>query len=224
MEKQNYETIKEDIGQFLDLVKLNINDNQIAKEKFLGYRVFYSPLIINPTVLFIGINPGAGQLCEYLDPEERFEYLDYDFTLAKETKQVFSEIGCSHILENSAVKINYYYIITPTETELYNFTALLEPTLGRQFYEKSGEWTKRMISLINPKIIICEGRRAYDKVTELYQGDWKETKLSDCWLYENPENNITVVGYSRRYSNIKNKSELAELLKPLLTNQEVSIN
>ena len=72
---------------------------------------------------------------------------------------------------------------------------------------------------MNPKVLICEGKgvfdviKDYDNYTEF---EWKD----DCG-YLKREDGIIVIGYSRTFSNIKNKIGLSEIIKKHLPVNQV---
>lgn len=90
-----YDQLKIEIEQLYTEVFKAVSDEPTIKDLLKGCKVFYSPLIYKPDVMFIGINPGPGEEdvfdCEYIDKGE-LEYLHYDYDLAKETKLVLSLI------------------------------------------------------------------------------------------------------------------------------------
>ena len=204
-----------------------ISGNALIEEYHKGWRVFFSPVIHRPKVLLIGINPGAGQagvkdfdfwdetfLFEYVNPEEN------NYALARETIDAFSQASLVDVLETSTVKTNFYFLSTTKESELYEITSHLgraldgnQEMLGDKVFRKSAEWTKRLIDLIEPGVIVCEGKGAYEKVTELFpeygESDW----TNDCGYTIVPASNLVIIGYGRMSSRIRNKPELANLLK-----------
>ena len=78
-------------------------------------------------------------------------------------------------------------------------------------WEKSAEWTKRLISIVSPKTIICEGKSAFDNVYFCLFNenvDW-----SGEATIEVKKNGFHLIGYKRRFSNIEDKDSLSALLK-----------
>lgn len=237
--KEKYDQeLKPDIKSFFDQIEIRLQDGDIRddiKSSYLGYRVFYSPLCHKPKVLFIGINPGSGQTCvkdsEYYADDRELEYLHYwddngephvsNYTLATETKKVFEKAGLSSLLQ-SAVKTNFFFIITNNVTGLYKITDFLgrgyddnrEIRLGEKIFKKAEEWTKKLIQFIEPELIICEGKSAFDNVTNLFlpienKIIWK----NDCAITSVPKYGLNIIGYKRNRSRIRNKEELTYLLK-----------
>lgn len=223
-----YEKFKNEIS---DIHTKSFNALSLNPELLLilkGWKVFYSPLLYKPKVLFIGINPGGGESgvydCEHTDKGE-LEYLHYDYTLARETKEVFKNADRYELLFN-AVKINYYYLATSNVAEMFKLTDFLGrgsvDHLGEQIMLNARKWTKRLIEIMEPEIIVCEGAEAYANVTDLF--------INRIKMEENVENifveeiNAQIIGYKRIYSNIKGKVKLSEVLANLTKNTEVAIN
>ncbi|WP_316825523.1 hypothetical protein [Pedobacter miscanthi] len=185
---------------------------RMENKHFKGTQVFFSPFIPEPRFLFIGINPGAGYFRENKAPVKRFfpmehfEYLHYNYQLARETRTVFKVAGILNDLKRS-MKINYYSFATNDQKEL---DQLLCSAKAEKVWYKSKIWTDRLIMAINPEIIICEGRHVFLKIV---QGE-KITAFSDG-IYTAHAGGKLVVGYSRYRSLIRNKTALASLLAQL---------
>ena len=181
------------------------------KEVYKGFQILFSPLTINPEFMFIGINPGAGyfnstgNLVNRLEPEATMEYVYENYALARETKKLFSLLGLSNDDLSKCVKTNFYYIATKNEAQLNKIIDKLDPL---SYERKSNEWTKRLIEIVNPKAIICEGVSAYKKVMGMYgfsenwDGDVAYSRLGGLHIF----------GYKRRFSNIKDKEKLIKFL------------
>jgi hypothetical protein len=212
--QEKYEVIKSEIDEWIaNFYDLCDKDDRL-ESLCLGWRVFFSPLIKEPDILFIGINPGAGW--EGIDLEHKdklnLEYLNYNYDLARETKSVFEEAGLSYLLNNS-VKTNYYFSITRSQNEIYELAKIMgeasSNTMNNIFFEKSRSWTLRLIDIISPKLIICEGKEVFINIKRAFNldaemnGDIEEIVLP---------NGIKVIGYKRLYSIIKNKNILKEVL------------
>jgi hypothetical protein len=193
-------------------------------EEKLGHKVFYtiffSKVSYNSDILFIGINPGSIE--EYMTSGlEKFEYVEHTYTLASETKKVFELAGYPNLLEklddeNKVVKINLYFIPTIGTKELNEFMSELEKfDLKNEFLSKSQDWTSRLIELTNPKLIIFEGKTAFDE-SPPFTSNLKliEQKGNEnVFLYRYEELPYSMIGYKRHFSNIQDKTLLAEILK-----------
>ncbi|WP_419211122.1 hypothetical protein ACNR9Q_10245 [Maribacter sp. X9] len=110
-----------------DRLKLNI----AAKELYYGFDVIDGKLLSNPDILIIGANPGKGNENDHYKVKfstDRISYLDIynqdykndyknGYHLAEKTLRLFELAGWSDhkiiaLLENRAVKTNFYHIIT----------------------------------------------------------------------------------------------------------------
>ena len=95
--EQEYQKLKSEVDTYMDKVYAALEKNEEMFAICKGWRIMYSPLIVNPTIMFIGINPGAGWEGIDLDHHDKIhlEYLDWNYRLAKDTKDVFSSIYLS---------------------------------------------------------------------------------------------------------------------------------
>jgi hypothetical protein len=184
------------------------------------YTIFYSKISFDTDILFIGINPGSIE--EYMTGAlEKFEYVEHTYTLANETKKVFELSGYPNLLEkldneNKVVKINLYYVPTKNTIELEEFLKdLAKHNLREEFIHKSKVWTSRIIEITNPKLIIFEGKTAFDESPPFttHLNLLEQIGNENAFLYKYKELPYSMVGYKRFLSNIKDKTKLAELLK-----------
>ena len=178
------------------------------KQLYFGWKVWFSPIIDEPEVLFIGINPGGGEggevtlgtdgILQYCYDESKKSGLIYD------TKNIFKELEDKVDLSN-CIKTNYYYIATKDVSKKY-FNNLIDflgrekdkSGLGDRFYENSKKWTQQILNIIKPKLIICEGKQAFDLVTKYAlelrpEIDGKEVFSTYCNTL-----GINILGYKRK--------------------------
>jgi hypothetical protein len=216
-EIMTFKDLENDVAIFRDKLLESIKDKPIEKSLFKGIQIYFSPIISDPMILFMGINPGAGyfnyndELVDRLSPLDKHEYLvdEYNYTLKNNTIKLLELANAYYLLENS-IKSNYYYVATNKETDIYNLFAKLE--LKNDFYEKSKFWTSKLIEFVNPKIIFCEGVRAFDKICEIIPCEKNKTEF---WNYAKSEK-YYILGYKRSYSNILYSDKVAEQLKILI--------
>lgn len=200
--------------------------NPAVQPFFKGWRVFFGPVISQPKVLLIGINPGNGQEgsrdTDFWGNDWEFEYTQYDYPLARETREMFAAAGLADVLATDTVKTNYCFLSTTRAAELEQLTDGLGRTadgqedLGARVYRKSDEWTMRLISLLNPQAVVCEGKMAYDWVRRLFPANSVEEKwhkAQACGYALFPEQDRMLIGYSRTPFSIRDKSATAELLR-----------
>jgi len=68
--------------------------------------------------------------------------------------------------------------------------------------------------MLKPKVVICEGKSVYKKILAMNQPlltppHWE----NHCGYFETEPGYPVVIGYSRYFSNIRNKEGLAELIR-----------
>ena len=215
-----YAKLKNEVEVFLESVHQALEQNPSAKTMYKGCVIMYSPLRESPPFLFIGINPGDEQKeeeqpKENLEPSDGFEYInalenDYDYTLAKETRDLFEKAGMLDCLDQS-VKTNFYYFATSKKTTFSTLFSLLGEDMNKQLHANAFKWTRQMIEMVKPKIIICEGITTFDNLSVLYYGV-PGKREGVCGYFELPDK-TPVIGYSRYYSNIKDKCFVADFLR-----------
>lgn len=209
----NYNTIRDELKQLIE----EIESNQIIFGKiekyYKGVQILYSNIVHKPQIMLIGINPGdgyykqKGERVRKFEPEKKLEYSYdcYKYPLARNTKKLYELAGCSEYLANS-VKSNCFFFATNTEKELYQMLSYLKEF---KLYKKSDLWINKLIDIVEPEIIICEGKSAFDRVV----------KIKDCKPVNNKHycyakyNNIEIIGYRRIRSSIRYINEVAKILK-----------
>lgn len=210
MDSNEFEKIQNEVKTLADkIINLCEKDNEI-KQLYKGTQIFMSPIRKNPEIMFLGINPGGGHY-KHTDntpsykfkPEIKIDYLENEYTLANEWKFVFN-----HERINSfdsliyAFKTNCFYFATNDSKDLQKLIRISTKYIKNEIIEKSKEWTIKMIQLVSPKILICEGMSAFNFLKgflgkELIMCE-EETlnagKNCKCARY----GNIIVLGFSRK--------------------------
>lgn len=208
------------------LTALYEKDEEI-RNLFRGTSLWYSPIVENPDVMFLGINPGAGfynnnnnQLCHFFEPLKVMEYVDdaQSYQLKWEWNYVFGEKGLNHkdILENS-VKTNFCYIATEDEAALKKLFTQIRGKLDIAPYEVFGNWTRKVVQQIKPKLLICEGKDALEFLKDWsFKNEYKEIENA-ADLRKGQLGNTKVLQVSRTYSTLKNAdgiiASIGEILK-----------
>ena len=220
----SYEVFKTEVAEVRDHVRRNLISGTREEELYKGTMILYSELIYNPDFMFLGINPGAGYFnatgikyrLEELDADDEFEYVaagkyGYDYALARQTRAAFEHTKYKESLLR-AVKSNLFYTATSNQREMFELFDLLVNKFNVNYYEKSVMWTKRLISLINPRVIICEGKWVVEQLSRYYG-------VEPIWVREiatfQIANEIRVLGYKRRYSNIRNTEDFSAAVNKL---------
>lgn len=204
----SYSKLKNEVAETRDYVRKNLISGTREEELYKGTMILYSELIYNPEFLFIGINPGAGFFNSTditfreneLDPDDEFEYLSYDYTLARQTKTAFGQTRFKDSLSKS-VKTNLFYTSTSSLNQMRELFGILSDKFNVNYHEKSLAWTKHLISLVNPKVVICEGKLVVDTLGNYYNVEPKWNQETATFQIGDK---IRVIGYKRRYSHIRN--------------------
>ena len=218
-----YDAFKKEIYETCQYVHKSIIPGTREWDLYKGTFVLYSGLIYNPDFMFIGINPGDGYCSGNnnkrsldIEPGDGFEYInayeeDYDYTLAKQTREVFAKTKYMDRLPNS-VKTNMFYVSTASQKDLTQLVNILRAKHSVDLFKESSLWTKRLIGLFNPKIIICEGKLVADLLSIYFniEPEW----ISGITSFQ-IENRIQVLGYKRNRSIILNKAHLINSLNML---------
>lgn len=219
IEKQYY-LLSKDVQKFTLRLTKFIKTNSSIEEYYKGVQIMFSPLHYRPCLLLLGINPGAGyyfgnnKIVKRYKPLREHEYFKYEYTLANEMKHIFSKINMLKILKNS-VKSNYYYIATNNEAHLKCFIKNLDFELREQFMKKTEEWNYELITLIRPKIILCEGFNAFNHLINNQSFKFNKIANSKNWKYAEA-NDLKIISCQRIYSNIINKDSFAKKLNTVI--------
>lgn len=221
--KFELEKLQNEVAEFYTKLGNELNTD-------INYKIFFSKFSENADILFIGINPGAGEQIKNTKAEEKFEYINdsineegcqiNNYTLAKETINVFELAKYEDLLkkldkENLVVKTNFFYLVTTNEKEIYELTKKLSKELEHQFYHIAHKkWLTKMIEITNPKLIICEGNKSFDLVVETLNNEFIVNEIVDNqFIYSFKNNPLKIIGYKRNYSNIIDKEKFAKVLK-----------
>ncbi len=214
--ENSYNEIKNEVQEFINKFENDKELTTILDKYYKGTQILLSGLHHKPKFMFIGINPGAGYFKSNgkkvmkLGIQEKLEYTykQYNYALARNTRNLFELAGCSKYLENS-VKTNQFFFATAKETELYK---MLSHFKHLKIYNKSKTWVDKIVSIVQPEIIICEGKSAFDRFS----------KNKDCQIivngnvYYTKYEKIHIIGYKRRFSDIIDIEKVAKLINEKL--------
>lgn len=224
---------EKNVSEYLKTLKEKLDKNDKAKNLYNGFYIWDSKFIYRPKIMFIGINPGNGNPNNskkiITSPEAQMSYLEYldgeneSYTLARETIEVFKEIGYSNeeirnLFNDDSVKTNFYFIITGNQSQIKE--CLKHLNFENEFEKKSFDFIGELIQIVNPKYIICEGKSVFDKVKEFYLADeYEEIWKEDFGMLKIKESELIYFGYKRnlnRHNNIKDIKGFANFIKPYL--------
>lgn len=193
---------------------------------YRGTSLWYSPIVENPEVMFLGINPGAGfynnnnhQLCHFFEPLKIMEYTDpkQDYQLKWEWMYVFGEKGLNRLdVLSKSVKTNFCYLATEDEAALKKLFTQIRGKLNIAPYEIFGNWTRQIIQQINPKLLICEGKDALEFLKAWsFKNEYKDEAPVNG-LKKGTIGNIKVLQVSRTYSTLKNADSIISEIGKLI--------
>jgi hypothetical protein len=209
-----YDKLKIEVEIFRNkIIDINQSNPQI-NALYNGCKILFSPIRKKSDFLIIGINPGIGTESKdnELEPTKGVEYIDaedeYDYAIASQTRKVFHEAGLFEKLEE-CVKTNYYYFTSSNTVDLQKLLKSYGSETEHEFYVLAKRWTQILINIVDPKIILCEGKLAFDRIKDLYSVNpiW----MNEIGYFETPDQKL-VIGYKRRYSNILHKEKLIDFL------------
>lgn len=231
----NIATWKKEVLEYIQVLNSQLQKNEIAKEWYYGFDVIDGKLIDSPEVLIVGINPGRGngnRKYEVKFEHNRISYLDCfnddyrddypnTYHLAEKTLKLFSLAGWSQerivdVLENKAVKTNFFHIATDDVNGINKTLNCLGKHKYRQYFEKSAYFSISLIKLLKPKLVILEGKQVFDNILgECYERYdlWNKYKFASHY---DSEIGTHYLAYDRTFSN-ENREVFIEKLKVLTT-------
>lgn len=207
------------------LTALFETDEEI-RNVFRGTSLWYSPIVENPEVMFLGINPGAGfynnnnnQLCHFFEPLKIMEYVDdtQSYQLKWEWMYIFGEKGLNRMdVLAKSVKTNFCYLATNNERTLKKLFTQIRGKLNIAPYEVFGNWTRQVVQQIHPKLLICEGKDALESLRDWsFKNEYKEIENA-ADLRKGQIGDIKVLQISRTYSTLKNADGIINEIRILL--------
>jgi len=226
-----FNQLKNEVLTVHQIIKKIAKDNKELKDIFCGTDILYSPLNCseNPKILLLGYNPGCGyfnennEIIEDLEEGEKFEYIDGEYILANEFRELLKHCNQYELMEH-IIKSNVYYFGTPSMDAFNKFMSILnaneefQDVAKRILNRESGNylnnlakrWTKFLIEdIVKPDLIICEGKSTFENLL-------KQFIISDAYGFKINFPLDKIIYYERIYSNIKNKDEFCEKLNSLI--------
>ena len=228
MDIDDVQEMQDEVENFARKIERISKRNRQVKRLFKGTQIYFSELTELPTIMFLGINPGAGyynwtnRIVKRFYPLDSNEYYDFYFkedgyTLAKEWGDIFDNgINRLDLLENS-VKSNCYFFATSGTKELKQLKNELDGITEEDLESKSQEWNRILLDYVQPYILICEGVSVRDKLYEWYPDEFE--------MYDDytgklslDSGSIDVLVVKRSYSNIRDKDVVIDELQSLIEN------
>jgi hypothetical protein len=227
--KELYEELKQKVSVFIEEFNDKTKNDKVIDDLLCGWRILYSDIKEQCDVLLIGINPGSGEEIgarNYeLDALDKLEYIDDSrnkYGLSYLVNRIFEIMDAKSILVNSTMKTNTKFYATYGVDELSEFENHLADNykeLYVELMENNKVWLKELVKIIQPKIIIAEGKAAFqyldDEIYTNENNDWhillKWNNVAGAWKRND---GLVLFGFSRRRGNFDN--EIAENLKQIL--------
>lgn len=132
-----------------------------------GFAIFYSPVILNPTIALLGYNPGGDEKSfseTNISVPTKNEYLTADYPLAKKVRKIFEEGDLMWALRD-CVKFNLVFFRSKKEKDINDNEII-------QFCEQK---VLNILKEINAKYIITEGLGTYNRLKKISSG--KEERI-----------------------------------------------
>jgi hypothetical protein len=227
--KELYEELKQKVSVFIEEFNDKTKNDKVIDDLLCGWRILYSDIKEHCDVLLVGINPGSGEKIgarNYeLDALEKLEYIDDSrnkYSLSFLVNRIFEKAGLFELLENSTMKTNTKFYASYGTDELSEFENHLAENHIELYKELMGNnkiWIKELVNIIQPKIIIAEGKAAFlyldDEIFTNENNDWTNiitwNGVVGAWKRND---GLVLFGFSRRRGNFDD--EIAEYLKQVL--------
>ncbi len=228
MNTTELEKIAKEAEEWGDKLKELYNTDEKINKLYRGIDIWFSPIIENPEIMFLGINPGAGfcknnnnTLVHRIEPREMPEYVDKDvfYILKRDWEYVFGDkencLNRRDLLEKS-VKSNFCYFATENTKNMEKLFTQISGKFGVSPYKLCGDWTCRMIKEINPKILICEGKKAFDLLCRWsFPDEFKEDERVRS-VIRGHIGSIKVIQVTRTFSTLRDAGEIVKQIKKSL--------
>lgn len=184
---------------------------------YKGCQVLFSPLLERPKILLIGFNPGGGyfnwhgKIVEEFQPLNALEYYLNKHSLGEQTKSLFQQAGREEDLQYHTVKTNFYYWATDNVDDFNRLMKILPGELRSMIFHQSRVWTKHLIQILRPEMIIAEGFKAYDEIAVLFPDKLQEEN-NEFYKSHTTSEGVRVLGYKRNQGSIVGKREINKQL------------
>lgn len=206
-----------------ELSDLYETDEKI-KSLYRGIHVWRSPIINNPDIMFLGINPGDGyfkkngKLAYSIKPVCLADYANKNesYNLKWKWNDIFEdELNRFDLLEKSVIT-NFCYLATENEKALKKLFVRIHNKLNIKPYEFFGNWTKLVVNEIHPKLLICEGTKVLEWLKlRSYPNLYIEEKMSNDMFNIGHISDIKVFTVSRDRKKMFSKKSTADELRKL---------
>jgi hypothetical protein len=228
---QAIEKWMQEVCDYINSLQEQLQKKETCRNLYYGFSVIDGHIIYKPEILFIGINPprSIGRKNHPITLESgRLSYMDhldklYHYQLASENIDLFSGTGKSDaevrdMFENRTVRSYLFYMCTAIQLDMKYCLDLLGHGAYREFYAKSMYFTSELIRMLEPKVVIFEGKTPYQAIVRdcMQQRDTWD-KEHHVGYYHDPETGTHYIGYKRAISTIiSDKAVLRQTLRKVL--------
>ena len=192
-------------------------ENPEIQSLYKGCQLLFSPLIQRPKILLVGFNPGGGyfnwhgEIVEEFQPMKALEYYLNSHPLAEQTKSLFRQAGREEDLQHYTVKTNFYYWATDNVADFNRLMQLLPEELSTKIFHMARIWTKQLIDVLQPEMIITEGFKAFNELEVLFPEKERFENEENLRYFEIP-GGTKVLGYKRNQGSIIEKEYLNQVI------------
>ena len=217
MKPTNYSEISDGANLLHQQILTAGRNNSEIKSLYKGCQLLFSPLLHQPKILLIGFNPGGGyykwhgKIAEEFQPMQALEYYLNTHSLAEQTKSLFRQAGMEEDLQHHTVKTNFYYWATDNVADFNRLLKLLPQELSNKIFHFSRVWTKQLIDMLQPELIIAEGFKTFDEVAVLFPQK-SEILKEDTLKSFDTSGGIKVLGYKRNQGSIIGKEKITKAI------------
>ncbi len=210
-----YTKLSKDVEKNHDNIVSMLRLRGVLRENFKGTQILEGPLLDHPDVLILGVNPKSeqsGELVRGFSPLSELSCLKSDSVLSKDLVEVFEKADALDVLKNKTVKSNLYYTVTEETSNLWRTFPDLSGDGVESPEAKAKTWTKKMVSALRPKLIICEGSTALGEFSKFIVN--QKTKMNASKVAKKQIAVYKVIAFSlKKDEGIANKESFVKLLK-----------
>lgn len=206
----NLKDWKKNVIEYNESLNKQLQKNDAAKQLYYGFEIIDGKIIQKPDILFVGINPGKGdgethyeikfstEKTSYVHPFDK----EYVYPLAEFAIQIIRELGINDdkqimdYLLTKCVKTNLFHIVTKGDKQI--IPALETIKSFKSYWKESVTFITQLIKIIEPKIIIFEGKGVFIDIVENTWGknvSWdNNTNIAHSFI---EDLNVHCIGYKR---------------------------
>jgi len=192
-----------------------------VEKYYRGIQILHSRLNYNPKILFLGINPGGG-CCRNGKPAKDIEPMldsvhlreDSKWTFAVNLKKLIKETGKEINFHSNIVFMNVFPFATDNETYLHKLFSMVKKQ-DILVYKECFKFLNEMVKAINPQIIVCLGKSAFDFFVDKNTNDCNDIIRTKDNLSCKYKSDIPVFGIRRNRSSFGSNDKIQKFAKQI---------